>query len=669
MSGSILFFVPRDELSAAANLDSFVAVCRMSAVLNANIQFEKDVWDVGRSKGKNTMNRVIFSTLETCGRGQSNDSFQPPFLDFAKAMLVYLQDRKPVESQGPRIAALRCLEVALHQLNKGFRPTAVDSEVLDAAVAVGKEKVTASVAYRWAGQLEEISKTMHACGFITLRQPWKHGQKKPEETGTRISKEALQARQEKLPSSAVLRALGGIFRQATEAPDVRVSSFTTLMLCAPERINEVVRLRRNCFVEGEKEFLGKRGLRWPGSKGFENTTKWLPTAMGKIAFDAVRNLLKVSATAHELACWYTENPGSVYLHERAQHLRNKPVLTSSEIALLLWDDETNANSAKNWARIKHELEPLDGGRRTYVYRFKDVERAVLSQLPATFPFMPGDPELLCKDALAVMPTNSMHADKMTYVCMFATIDQGIIATHFGRQDGRSSMFERFEYTEDDGSRIELRSHSLRHYLNMLAQTGGLSSAEIAVFSGRKDEKQNRAYDHMNSEEVQAPIALALKNGFTSDLAPAQEQRNLIDRLEFRGLGIPAAHTTEYGWCRHDFASEPCQMFSDCINCEEQECVKGEAHKESNLQSRKEETEFLLARAREALDADEYGADIWVAHQNKTLERLEMLLSILRDPKLPIGARIRLDLDSTPLVTLGNAHPIKIIRRSRQKALT
>jgi hypothetical protein len=252
--------------------------------------------------------------------------------------------------------------------------------------------------------------------------------------------------------------------------------------------------------------------------------------------------------------------------------------------------------------------------------------------------------------------------------MFTMADQGVITRHYGTQQGRVSIFERFGYTEDDGTAIHLRSHSLRHYLNMLAQAGGLSSAEIALFSGRKDPRQNRAYDHMTSDEVQLPISLALKQGLTSELIPEYTNRSLIERDEFRGLGIPAAHTTEFGWCRHNFAAEPCQMYADCINCEEQVCVKGVAHKEANLRKLKDETEYLLEKAREASSEDEYGADIWVAHQTKTLERVNSLLAILDDPAVPAGARITLDVSNAPLITKGNVHPIKFIRKQRRKAL-
>lgn len=669
MSAPVLNFTPRAELEPLANIDAFVALCRNSDVLDAERQFEKNTWDIGFLKGQNKVHRAVFSTLEASRENEAEPSLPLPFLDFAKATIVYLHDKRPVASQASRIAALRCLEAALRESSKGSRPTAVDEMVLDSAVELARKQVSPGVAYRIAGQLEYIAEFMRTKGFIPLRRRWTHGVKKPQELGSRISKEALIARQEKLPSAATLRALGNIFYEAIDPADVLVSSNTGLLLCAPERINEVLRLRRNCLVEGEGEYGGKLGLRWPGSKGFENTTKWLPTEMVPIARQAIANLIKITTPAQKLAAWYSANPTKLYLHDGAVHLRDKKVLTVEEIGLILWGDETARGPAKTWATTTAKLakQPLE--RRRVGYLFEDVERAVVAMLPRTFPYVPGASGLLCHESMAVMRTNETHSSRSTYLCMFSCVDYTVITKRFGAGDDRLSIFDRFGYKEDDGSPIELNSHSLRHYLNMLAQTGGLSSTEIAVFSGRKDVQQNRAYDHMTSDEVQAPISQALKDGFTSELEPVfGAGRTLVARSEFRGLGLAAAHTTEYGWCEHDFASEPCQVHRDCLNCEEQECIKGEVHKEENLRALKSETEDLLRVAREALSDEEYGADTWVAHQKLTLDRANSLLAILEDPAVPNGTRIRLDVSNPSLITDDNVHPVRFVQTTRQKAI-
>lgn len=667
MSATILSFVPKPELEARANIEAFIELCRNSNVLNAQEQFDANIWTAGWLKGKKSPHRVAFSTAAAAADNSSEPALPQPFLDFAKAAIVYLHDKKPVVSQGVRISALRYLEAALAEWDRGPNPSTVNAEILDTAVALAQRSVSEDVAYRVAGQLELVAELMRSKGFIALRQPWQHGLKRPDSLGSRISKESLEARQEKLPSAATLRALGAIFHEAVQSTDVLVSSFTSLMLCAPERINEVLRLRRNCIVDGEGRFSGKLGLRWPGSKLADDTTKWLPTQMGPLARDAVAKLLRVTAPASEIAAWYTANPHTLFLNKHAVQLRGREFLSMAEVALVLWGDQGTTGSAISWVRNTAKILPVaEAGSRLQV-RFTDVERAVLKMLPPTFPHMPGDPTLLCANALAVSRANEMHAAKATYLCMFDCIDYNLVTNHFGTREGRDSIFARFDFKEDDGSPIALRSHSLRHYLNTLAQLGGLSNAEIAIFSGRADVGQNRTYDHRTSDEVQAPISEALKAGFTANLVPAGS-RDLLSRSEFTVKGIAAAHTTDYGWCMHNFASEPCQMYRDCINCEEQECIKGDDQKEANLRSLKGETEYLLQQAREALSGDEFGADAWVQHQAKTLERINGLLNILDDPAVPQGARIRLNLSNAKLITSANEKPITF-HKSRSYALT
>ena len=668
MTAEIIVFKPRDELRAEENLQEFIDACRKSNIFDAQKNFDENSWEANRLKGHNTIQRLIVSTLEAARMNMPAPVMAQPFLDFAKATIIYLQGMRPVVTYGQRLAALRCLDAALQTWNKGAKPTEISTEILDAAVNLAKKQYTPGIAYRVAGQLRIISNFLRTKRFINLRQPWEHGLKKPSETGSRISKEALAAREKKLPSAATLRALAGIFQTATELGDVVVSSYCALMICAPERVNEALRLRRNCFVEGEGEFLGKLGLRWPGSKGFENTTKWLPTEMVPVAREAIGRLLKASLPAHHLAVWYTKNPKKLFIHAGARHLEGQDLLTTRDIALLLWGDEELLVAAAIWAKLTKRLTSVRLDSKRVAYHFADVERAVLSMLPATFPYMPGDPTLLCSDSIAIARTNDMSRQKSSYLCMFSCVSYSALDARFCTSRDLPSMFERFEYTEDDGSRIDFRTHSLRHYLNMLAQSGGLSSAEIAIFSGRKDVSQNRAYDHMTSEEAQIPVSKALRGGFTAELEPLPVERQLFARADFRGIGLAAAHTTDFGWCAHDFAAEPCQMHRDCINCEEQECIKGESHKESNLRLLKRETEHLLQKARAALDENEYGADAWVNHQSTTLGRINSLLSILDDPEVPVGARVRLDVSNAPVISKENTHPVKFIRKSRQKAV-
>lgn len=647
MSEGTIHFTPRDELDGQVNLSAFIELCRHAPVLSANEQFEKNIWETGKTrKGKNGTDRIVFSTMEAAKENKHVPTLPEPYLSFAKAVIVYMDDKRPVVSQGPRIAALRLLEAALRDHNKDRRPTAVSHTVLDTAADLAKRNLDGA-AYGVAGQLEAIAALMRDKRFVHFTSRWVHGLSKPHETGSRIDEASLRARRDKLPSPAAIRGLAGVFLNAVGVADTLISSSATLMICAPERINEVTRLPRNCLVQGDERFEGKLGIRWAGSKGADDHVKWIPTQMAGIAREAISRLEASSRKANEIAAWYVRNPRAIYLAEGAQHLREMELLTTAEVSLLLWGP--SGGNAIQWCK-QQSIDLMKEGGAVKV-RFSDVEKAVLSMLPRTFPYLPGEgPPIRVDEALCVMRKNELHPRRASYECMFDLLEQSDIASRLGQRNdsGIPSLFSKYGFTEDDGTPIVVNSHAFRHYLNTLAQMGGLTDVQIAVFSGRVDVRQNSVYDHMTSDQAQAPIHTATKtHGFMAGLVAAPS-RKLVNRADFAGLGLGAAHTSDYGYCRHDFAAEPCQMHRDCLNCEEQECVKGEAHKEANLRARIEETRNLLSAAKTALTDEEYGADRWVTHQEKTLKRAEALLAILSDAATPAGARVRLAGEDLPM---------------------
>jgi hypothetical protein len=113
----------------------------------------------------------------------------------------------------------------------------------------------------------------------------------------------------------------------------------------------------------------------------------------------------------------------------------------------------------------------------------------------------------------------------------------------------------------------------------------------------------------------------------------------IARSEFEKLNIGSAHTTAFGYCVHDFTMTPCRLHSDCLNCDEHVCVKGDSVREIALRRQRHETQLLLEEARLALHAGDSGACRWVQHQERTLQRLDRLCGIMDDPAVAIGAII------------------------------
>ena len=176
----------------------------------------------------------------------------------------------------------------------------------------------------------------------------------------------------------------------------------------------------------------------------------------------------------------------------------------------------------------------------------------------------------------------------------------------------------------------------------MAQAGGLSQLDIAKWSGRKNVKQNAAYDHVTPGQMIQKIRDAIGDESTM-FGPLAElsKKTLIPRDEFARLVVPTAHTTELGYCIHDYTMSPCQVHMDCINCRDLVCVKGDAEKERRLRIQLDEAIYLLRQAEEATKEQYYGSDRWLDHHTSTVERLSELLSIIDNPAVPMGAVIQL----------------------------
>jgi hypothetical protein len=93
-----------------------------------------------------------------------------------------------------------------------------------------------------------------------------------------------------------------------------------------------------------------------------------------------------------------------------------------------------------------------------------------------------------------VPLNFCHDQRGTnpsVVCVLA--DQKVQDFPCGRSSKRGatqSIFARYGFTEADGSPIKLTSHMFRHWLNTLAQQGGMGEHEIARWFGRKHSGHN-----------------------------------------------------------------------------------------------------------------------------------------------------------------------------------
>jgi hypothetical protein len=221
-------------------------------------------------------------------------------------------------------------------------------------------------------------------------------------------------------------------------------------------------------------------------------------------------------------------------------------------------------------------------------------------LPDGFPILDPETGLKYSEALFVVQKNLFHSQKGTWACMIESVSQQHISDGLGGRTahGASSVFTRLGLTEEDGSEISINSHQFRHYLNTLAQKGGLSQLDIAKWSGRRDIRQNRDYDHMSGVEVLERLREAVGDaGQMFGPLARVEIKVPITRNEFAAIQVPTAHSTDIGFCIHDFAMLPCPIHRDCINCNEHVCIKGNEAQAQRVRLRLAEAQGRLLRPR------------------------------------------------------------------------
>lgn len=639
----VVLFAPRREVDARKNVQDFIALCRdQLKAFGANLVFDDYIWNLSQDiqlKGTSKDVNAVFSSMETA-KASKPDPMAQPFQDFAKAYFRYQHGLKPTSSIGSRLAALRALGASL---GRSGEPSVwmADASHFNYASQLLKERFKDGTAYRNGVQLEMVADFLDLNRLVSVPLAWKNPIRRPPSSTGRVGKEFEQRREEMLPSPFALEALAKCYRAAVEPVDVIVSSVAALLCSAPDRIHEVLILRTDAEVTDRKpDGSLAYGLRWEAGKGAPPMIKWITSTMASVAQEAFQRVIKATEEARLIARWYEAHPDQMYLPDHLEHLRTRQFISVGEAEDALY--VTSKGGALDFCERKKVK--CEGVGQDTMIDFETFEAAVIGLLPKGFPIMEPITGLRYSEALCATRRNEFHAGRGTYRCAIERIDDGKMSTGLGNnsEHGKGSIFQRLGFFEEDGSFIAIRSHQFRHYLDTLATRGGLNEFEIAKWSGRADIRQNSAYNHVSDRDTIQQI-----KHLTSDKEKSfgelvtQARVSLIPRKEFAAMTIGAAHTTDLGFCVHDFAMSPCPIHGDCDTCNEQVCIKGDEIGEGNARLRYAETELLLKAAEDAESEQLYGATPWVQHQRLIAERLKQLVQILDDPRVQTGAVIRL----------------------------
>lgn len=188
MTANLIPFTPKANLDAKENLDQFVSYAREKLVcIKPKNKFEDYAWDI-ENKTKSGGQKYIYFTQHSVEpkayylnnkRPKGTPALIPkklllrgPFLNFAKAMIAYLNTWKGGGHLSTKIASLRHLEEALFQITGSTCPTGTTPEVLNKACTIAFENVARDTAYDRGKQLQLIYTYMVKLGLVAINDEW-----------------------------------------------------------------------------------------------------------------------------------------------------------------------------------------------------------------------------------------------------------------------------------------------------------------------------------------------------------------------------------------------------------------------------------------------------------------------------------------------------------------
>ncbi|EDT6773889.1 DNA-binding protein, partial [Salmonella enterica subsp. enterica] len=186
-----------------------------------------------------------------------------------------------------------------------------------------------------------------------------------------------------------------------------------------------------------------------------------------------------------------------------------------------------------------------------------------------------------------------------------------------------NIFSRYGYYDGEGKPLLIRSHQPRHLLNTIAHYGEMSELDIAKWSGRINANQNRVYNHVSEEDMLdkiKAIKLNRSNYCQRESIPTNELT-----IDFDNLNQGAIHLTEFGYCVHNYLVQPCNKINQFVECDN-EALDMKSTERMRLESIREKVTQLKNITQLAFENGDYGADKWLQHHEKNLERINKLLN-------------------------------------------
>lgn len=623
------------------------------AAYGADLDWDSYVWDVTahcpppahKSHGSS---KFYFTTHEG-GMSKSLKGRTPlpePFCSLIKAVVRTAQDVRPQTIHPLARIVNVARDVALELSDRNYDPCLLLPEDFTAAAQRVKKRSSGKSVYRLGQALELIANRIDELGIAFCRLDWKNPHPRLANNGSRQSAVANSARETSIPDDEVLNALATMWNAVDTTSDTVLMGCVTLLHCAPWRIVETLSVSDRCEAEEQKQDQNgdvfdtdgvgvfRYGIRYWKEKSGEPDVKWIPTVMVDVARDAIARIREATEPARRLAKWLYDHPGRAWLPDDDMDLDK--LYSTQDVQVMLGMSKRPA--ALLWLN-EHRVPLIDqlyvGGKVRKVVRRGDLEAALLAEMPVV-PI--GDNEPALHERLFITFRNEHHARRGTNPCLLELVTDQHVRDFLGGRSGIvKSGFERIVQLGD----MSARTHQFRHWLNTIAQMGGLEQGLIARWSGRDDVQQNSEYDHVS------PMTLAEKarDIFANDqaigsLADMQASLPPVEREAFRDTVIATAHVTEIGFCLQDWNSSACPQFGACGDCEDCAIIKGDTRSKQRVAAMRDDNAWIAQRLEVEVDDGTIGASQHHKAAVNMVAALDRILAIHDDPNVPDGTLVQ-----------------------------
>ena len=608
--------------SEEAAIRALLAIARQKFAADLHMDvalFDQPVWEVSALRDRSTSlrNQRLYFTQ----RGTTDQALPASYGNVVKSWIIL--DRRSVGNMGRRSDAARILWEAIQQRRKRkpeeFSWQSFSEEDLSQAELLMRASWSESTAYKLIVSLLVFTRFLAARGVC---RPLYYTPQTPRvEDFNRHTISGQQERRDRLPTEAALQGIADIYREyAVEPADRLRAAAVAILVVTGFRIGELLTLPLDCEVEEVRGGKPRYGIRYYKEKarGAEKmfAVRWLTATGAELARKAIHEIRALTQDARTRARDLEKTPHRVPIpgfHWAAR-------MTTAEVTLALGTKEVPKPLPRH-----HDHEGV-------YYRAFEAE-AFLQSLrvsPAWTVDRRDDTFQMLSETLLIAFRNSFHPGRAVFPLLVQPIFISHIADFLSGGGGTPSAFERFGVREPGGSFCRMTSHQFRHWLNYIADKGGLPIELQTRWMGREHSKDTEAYRHATVDErlewvkagIQEGKLAGLKANMYFELPRAKRDRYVDGEVQ-------AVHFTALGLCLHDFAVTPCPYHLNCVRgCADYLRVKGSESERRHLVQIQQATERALTSAKaHAVGPDGKVADPWIRHCEETLEGVKAALAV------------------------------------------